>query len=268
MVPSGRPRPPCRRVSSAPSIVPTVRLTLRTGSSSRTGVPSASAPSHSCSSVLSSACCRPWSCGCVQVSDAPGARSGTCSTGARSRPPAFQCSTARRVSSTSAWPIASSSERKPSRARCSRTSCATYWKNVTRYSALPEKFLRSSGRWVATPTGQVSRWQTRIMMQPLTTSGAVAKPYSSAPEQRGDDDVAAGLELAVDLHGDAVAQAVEQQRLLHLGEPELPRRAGVLEARERRGAGAAVVARRRGRRRRAPWTRPPRPCRCRPRRRA
>ncbi len=31
------------------------------------------------------------------------------------------------------------------------------------------------------PTGQVLRWQTRIMMQPTTTSGAVEKPYSSAP---------------------------------------------------------------------------------------
>ena len=33
------------------------------------------------------------------------------------------------------------------------------------------------------PTGQVSRWQTRIMMQPDTTSGAVAKPNSSAPSR-------------------------------------------------------------------------------------
>ena len=40
---------------------------------------------------------------------------------------------------------------------------------------------QGSGFCVATPTGQVSRWQTRIMMQPDTTSGAVAKPYSSAP---------------------------------------------------------------------------------------
>ena len=62
-------------------------------------------------------------------------------------------------------------------------------------------------------------------------------------EQRGDDDVAAGLELAVDLHDDPVAQAVEHERLLGLGEAELPRRAGVLERGERRGAGAAVVAR-------------------------
>ena len=62
-------------------------------------------------------------------------------------------------------------------------------------------------------------------------------------EQRGDHHVAAGLELAVALHDDAVAQAVEQQRLLRLGEAELPRCARVLERRERRGAGAAVVTR-------------------------
>ena len=61
-------------------------------------------------------------------------------------------------------------------------------------------------------------------------------------EQRGDDDVAAGLELAVDLHDDAVAQPLQQQHLLRLGEPELPRHAGVLDAGQRRGAGAAVVA--------------------------
>ena len=60
-------------------------------------------------------------------------------------------------------------------------------------------------------------------------------------EQRGDHDVAAGLELAVDLHDDAVAQAVQQQRLLRLGEAELPRCTRVLDRREPRRAGAAVV---------------------------
>ena len=48
-------------------------------------------------------------------------------------------------------------------------------------------------------------------------------------EQRRDDDVAAGLHLAVDLHDDAVAQVVEHQHLLRLGEPELPRHAAVLD---------------------------------------
>ena len=56
-----------------------------------------------------------------------------------------------------------------------------YSKKVTTNSGLPVNRARSSGFWVATPTGQVSRWQTRIMTQPETTSGAVAKPYSSAP---------------------------------------------------------------------------------------
>ena len=53
--------------------------------------------------------------------------------------------------------------------------------NVTTNSGLPVNRARSSGFCVATPTGQVSRWQTRIMTQPETTSGAVAKPNSSAP---------------------------------------------------------------------------------------
>ena len=56
-----------------------------------------------------------------------------------------------------------------------------YSKNVSTNSGWPENRARSSGFCVATPTGQVSRWQTRIMMQPETTSGAVAKPNSSAP---------------------------------------------------------------------------------------
>ena len=56
-----------------------------------------------------------------------------------------------------------------------------------------------------------------------TTSGAVAKPYSSAPSRRGDDDVSAGLELAIGLDDDTVTQTVEHQRLLRLGQPELPR---------------------------------------------
>ncbi len=40
---------------------------------------------------------------------------------------------------------------------------------------------RSSGSWVATPTGQVFLWQARIMTQPSTTRSVVAKPNSSAP---------------------------------------------------------------------------------------
>jgi hypothetical protein len=52
-------------------------------------------------------------------------------------------------------------------------------------------------------------------------------------EQRGDRDVAPGLELTVGLDANARAQAVGDQRLLRLGEPELPRRAGVLDRGQR-----------------------------------
>ena len=93
----------------------------------------------------------------------------------------------------------------------------------TTYSGRPSNRLRSSGFCVATPTGQVSRWQTRIMMQPETTSGRRREAELLRAEQRGDDDVAAGLELAVGLHDDPVAQAVDQQRLLGLGQAQLPR---------------------------------------------
>ena len=52
---------------------------------------------------------------------------------------------------------------------------------MTTCSGVPRKRARSSGSWVAIPTGQVFRWQTRIMMQPIAISGAVEKPNSSAP---------------------------------------------------------------------------------------
>ena len=146
------------------------------------------------------------------------------------------------MSSRSLRPIISSIVRKPSSAISSRTSSAMNLKKLTTCSALPANFSRSLGFCVAMPTGQVSRWQTRIMMQPITTSGAVAKPYSSAPEQGGDHDVAAGLQLAVGLDDDPVAEPVQDERLLRLGQAELPGDAGVLERGERAGAGAAVVA--------------------------
>ena len=41
-------------------------------------------------------------------------------------------------------------------------------------------------------------------------------------EQRADDDVAPGPQAAIDLHRDAAAQPVAHQRLLRLGEADLP----------------------------------------------
>ena len=113
---------------------------------------------------------------------------------------------------------------------------------LTTCSGLPSNFLRSTGSCVAMPTGQVLRWQTRIMMQPEATSGGGGEAELLGAEQRGDDHVAAGLQLAVGLDADAAAQVVHHQHLLRLGQAELPGHAGVLDRGERRGAGAAVVA--------------------------
>src|ERR1043166_7402979 len=54
--------------------------------------------------------------------------------------------------------------------------------------------------------------------------------------------VAPGFELPVGLDRDAAAEIVQQQRLVRLGEAQLPREPRVLDGRLRRGAGAAVVA--------------------------
>ena len=70
------------------------------------------------------------------------------------------------------------------------------------------------------------------------------EPEFVGAEQRADDDVAAGANAAVDLHGDAAAQAVGDQRLVGLGEADFPRATGVLDRGERARAGAALVTRR------------------------
>ena len=61
-------------------------------------------------------------------------------------------------------------------------------------------------------------------------------------EQRGDDDVAPGLEAAVGAEPHAATQVVRDERLLRLGEPELPRDARALDRDERAGSGATVRA--------------------------
>jgi hypothetical protein len=80
------------------------------------------------------------------------------------------------------------------------------------------------------------------MMHPDGDERPGAEAELAGPEQRADDDVAAGLDLPVGLEDDAPAQAVHHQRLLRLGRPSSHGQAGVLDARQR--------ARRRCRRRR------------------
>ena len=47
------------------------------------------------------------------------------------------------------------------------------------------------------PTGQVFRWHTRIMMQPLAISGAVLKPIFFRAQQCSDGHIAAGFHLPI-----------------------------------------------------------------------
>ena len=105
------------------------------------------------------------------------------------------------------------------------------------------KRSRSRGFWVAMPTGQVSRWHTRIITQPDDHERRGGEAELLGPEQRRDDHVAPGLQLAVDLEDHPAAQAVGRECLVGLGEADLPGRARVLERGQRGRAGAPVVAR-------------------------
>ncbi|MPN08023.1 hypothetical protein SDC9_155299 [bioreactor metagenome] len=61
-------------------------------------------------------------------------------------------------------------------------------------------------------------------------------------EQRADDHVAPGLELTVDLQPHMRTQMVGAQRLLRLGQPQLPWQSRMLDAGQGRRPGAAVMA--------------------------
>ena len=162
----------------------------------------------------------------------------------RSRPCAFQWSIALRVSSTSAWPTASAIERKPERGQVLAHLLGDVLEEVDDELGLAREALAQLG----VLGGDADR--ARVEVADAHHHAAAhderrgGEPELLGAEQRRDHDVAAGLQLAVALHDDAVAQPVAHQRLLGLGDAELPRRARVLERRERRGAGAAVVARR------------------------
>ena len=79
-------------------------------------------------------------------------------------------------------------------------------------------------------------------MQPAAIKRRGGKAELVGAQERADHDVAAGADAAVHLNGDAPAQPVGDQGLMGLGKADLPRRAGMLDRGQRRGAGAALVA--------------------------
>ena len=158
-----------------------------------------------------------------------------------SSPFAFQWSIAGRVSSSSTWPIASAIVRKPSCGQQLAHLLGDELEEVDDELGLAGEPLPQ--------LGVLRRHADRAGVEMADAHHHAAahdkrrrrEAELLGTEERGDDDVAARLQLAVGLHHDAVAQAVQEQRLLRLGEAELPWPAGVLQRRERRRARAAVV---------------------------
>ena len=91
------------------------------------------------------------------------------------------------------------------------------------FSGVPSNFSRSASSCVQTPTGQVLEWHWRTMMQPMATRRGGADAELLGAQHGGDHDVAPGLDAAIGAQLHAVAQAVERQHLVRLGQPHLPR---------------------------------------------
>ena len=153
-------------------------------------------------------------------------------------------------------PTISPTDRAPTAASSRRRSSAIAVKKRTTSSGVPANLARRSSRWVAMPgrtgvevalAGHVAADRDERRRPERELLGA---------EERGDEQVAPGLEAAVGAQRDPVAQVVAQQDLVDLGQAELPRRPDVLDRRQRRGAGPAGVAGQVDVRGARPWRRP------------
>ena len=230
-----------RRASSPASIVPTERSVLRIGVVDLHRPRRARAAPTAIIQRWSAAGSRPCSCGSVR--HAAPARPAGASSGSRSRSFShghWRASTGRR---RSVRPTRSSNRRTPTAAISSRTRSATNSEvRAPRARAVPVNRRRSSGSCVAIPTGHVFRWQTRIITQPSATSGAVENANSSAPSSARDQRRRAPVRRPPSTcTRTRPRRPFIDQHLLRLGEAELPRQPCVLQRRQRRRAGAAVV---------------------------
>lgn len=149
---------------------------------------------------------------------------------------------ARSVSSSSAWPTASSIVRKPRLGEDLADFLGDELEEVDDVLGLAGEPVAQDG----VLGGDADRAGVQVADAHHDAAGHDERRGRETEllgaQQCGDDDVAAGLQLAVGLYDDAVAQAVEQQGLLGLGEAELPGAARVLQGGERGGARSAVVA--------------------------
>ena len=92
------------------------------------------------------------------------------------------------------------------------------------------------------PTGQVFRWHLRIMMQPIDTSGAVENPNSSAPSSAAMATSRPVCSFPSVCTRTRLRRSFSTSTCCVSDKPQFPGNAGVLERRERRRAGAAVVS--------------------------
>ena len=190
-----------------------------------------------------------------------GRPSGTAKIGVRSSPLLFQCATPGVGVEHLGVADRLVDAAEPELGQVLRMSSAMNRKKFSTNSGLPLNRARSSGFWVATPdrAGVEVADPHHDAARHHQRRGGEAELLGA--EQRGDDHVAGGAHAAVALHGDAVAQPVEHQRLLGVGQADLPGRAGVFEATSAAPRRCRRRSRRSARRRRAPWTPPPRRCR-------
>ena len=240
---SGRPAAPYRRVTSYPSIVPTVRFTFRIGSRSATGMPRSSAFAHCAMQLVVERA--------GQAVILPGRAPARCVRRHR------RLMQNRGVIEPLRLPVV---DRRPEVQPVDAADHLVHRAEAERGHVLahflrhePEEVLHEFGL-----AGEVLA-ELRILRGHANRTGVqVTDAHHHAardhqrrgreseflgPHQRGNDDVAAGFELPVDLDDDPVAQAVEHQHLLRLRQTELPRDAAVLDAGQRGGAGATVVSR-------------------------
>ena len=241
---SGRPSSPWRSDTAEPSMVPTVRFTLRIGSASSTGsmfsIAGRQSRISSTSSAFSSPCCWPPTC---RIATASCGGSGRCRIALQSSPfGSFQLR-------TFGFGL-------------DQVGAADHVVEL-RIAELREDLARLLGHeaeeahHVLGVAGELLA-QLRVLRGDADRAGVqVADAHQDAAERdqrdraeaelvraehRADHDVAAGAELPVDVHANAAAQVVHHQRLLRLGEPDLPRHARVLDRGERRRARAALEA--------------------------
>ena len=255
---AGSPAAPCRRAISPARNAPTLRSVFATGGDDR--APPRRPAERGAAAGMQLACpatARPSRAPTRRRVPAPGCdqrREVEAALGARPR-----CS-------RSARPTISSRLRAPSSASSSRTPLGQEQEvadDVLGRAGEPPPQLRILG-------GDPHRAGVQVADAHHHAAGGHQRRGREGEllgaQERRDQHVAGGAQAAVHLQPHAVAQAVGGQHLLRLGQPQLPRQAGVLERRQRRRR----RCRRRGRRSRCgrprPWPRRRRSCRRPPRR--